>query len=658
MARRQSSATVLAAGAIVALQIVTVSEQARACGSACSQPVSTGARPTASDCLFILRAAVGLALCDPECICRPNGGGLTTTATDALLCLRVSTGQNLALNCACGVPPPPPCTSAEFFAVAGSDLDSGYNGLGHNADIVEGASITLRMLRRCSNDDTICEADVDCSGGRCDLTCNCDGQDSECEITGPTHQRRCLRSLDPCSTNADCAPLERCEHFFGPPLPLSASGTPVCVTTIFASSITGTADAATGEGSVSAFLRSRVHLGETGTSPCPRCGQVNENPVVGDTFTCDFGPNNGQACTVDAVSPDFGGVSFDCPPDAASNASGAGLAIIFDNVTTGTAAKVGGVACAGVLAQQHPSGGNQLSCLDDFSPCTTNADCSRCSNNLQTACDSNADCSGGGICAVAPDQPVTCGIFCHCGYCSGPDRICTGKPKMACTSNSDCTGTGVGSTCQLRDDADKPCFSDADCAPDEVCAAGVTLLRQGAPNGCDAFLCGEKVQDECCPSDDLTCINGGTPKIGECSLASFRQCNSNTDCAGTNSGSCVFGPRPCFDARITRTGIPGPLERVCVDQAGRPDCSTNADCTSGTCTDIAEPVSAGLFCIPPTANDAINSAGGIPGPGAVRFNSFILVCRCGDSEVGCDEQCDDGNCSNGDGCNESCQTEP
>jgi cysteine-rich repeat protein len=235
---------------------------------------------------------------------------------------------------------------------------------------------------------------------------------------------------------------------------------------------------------------------------------------------------------------------------------------------------------------------------------------------------------------VAPDQPVTCGIFCHCGYCDN--------------------------------DPDQPCFSSDDCPPGDTCAAGqAPVLTQGQPNACDTLLCGEKAQDECCPSTDATCINGGTPVIGECSLASFRQCNTNADCSGTNSGTCVFGPRPCFDLRIQRTGTPGPLDRLCCNTvgAGPPtctatECDTNADCSGGNeCIDAASPVSAGLFCIPPTANDAINSAGGIPGPGAIRFNSFIEVCRCGDGQEGCDEQCDDGNVANGDGCNESCQDE-
>ena len=49
----------------------------------CAQPVTTGSLPTASDCLFILRAAVGSAICDPACICAPKGS-LPTTATDSL----------------------------------------------------------------------------------------------------------------------------------------------------------------------------------------------------------------------------------------------------------------------------------------------------------------------------------------------------------------------------------------------------------------------------------------------------------------------------------------------------------------------------------------------------------------------------------------------
>jgi hypothetical protein len=66
----------------------------------CSQPVTNGPTPTASDCLFILRSAVGTASCSPACVCAPKGV-LPTSATDALVCLKVATGQAGELNCPC-----------------------------------------------------------------------------------------------------------------------------------------------------------------------------------------------------------------------------------------------------------------------------------------------------------------------------------------------------------------------------------------------------------------------------------------------------------------------------------------------------------------------------------------------------------------------------
>jgi cysteine-rich repeat protein len=66
-----------------------------------------------------------------------------------------------------------------------------------------------------------------------------------------------------------------------------------------------------------------------------------------------------------------------------------------------------------------------------------------------------------------------------------------------------------------------------------------------------------------------------------------------------------------------------------------------------------------LFCVPATSNPAVNSAGGITGPGAVRMVNYLKVCRCGDGIVGCDEQCEDNppNTVNGDGCSDLCQIE-
>ena len=69
----------------------------------CAQPSTNGAAPTATDCLYILKAAVGSVTCSPACICAPKGS-LPTTATDALVCLRKAVGQATTLDCPCASP--------------------------------------------------------------------------------------------------------------------------------------------------------------------------------------------------------------------------------------------------------------------------------------------------------------------------------------------------------------------------------------------------------------------------------------------------------------------------------------------------------------------------------------------------------------------------
>jgi hypothetical protein len=70
----------------------------------CGQPVSNGSQPIASDCLFILRAAVGSETCSPACACNTNGVE-GATASDALICLKKAVGQAVELACRCGFGP-------------------------------------------------------------------------------------------------------------------------------------------------------------------------------------------------------------------------------------------------------------------------------------------------------------------------------------------------------------------------------------------------------------------------------------------------------------------------------------------------------------------------------------------------------------------------
>jgi hypothetical protein len=52
---------------------------------------------TASDALYILRAAIALASCE-DCVCDVDGSG-GVTATDALVSLKIAVGQQIPLEC-------------------------------------------------------------------------------------------------------------------------------------------------------------------------------------------------------------------------------------------------------------------------------------------------------------------------------------------------------------------------------------------------------------------------------------------------------------------------------------------------------------------------------------------------------------------------------
>ena len=140
-------------------------------------------------------------------------------------------------------------------------------------------------------------------------------------------------------------------------------------------------------------------------------------------FTCQGGQNPGASCRVDGVSVDFGGTSSDCPPTLDGNISGSGLAIRFQQLTTGTTTKTAALPCKGIGTTANPlNPGTNPKCVDRTGSgdpvCTSNADCKRCTEDVTISCTSNGDCTGNGTCAEAPDQPITCGYWCNCGFCN------------------------------------------------------------------------------------------------------------------------------------------------------------------------------------------------------------------------------------------------
>ncbi|MBI5505265.1 MAG: hypothetical protein HY899_10720 [Deltaproteobacteria bacterium] len=522
----------------------------------------------------------------------------------------------------------PGCTGGTFTLRSGL-LDLGSTGLAHQSPLYSGPSIGFRVLKRCTDDGAECGADGDCAGANCEPTCDCNA-DTTCEITGPTHRRRCLTTLTECNSDADCPGNGRCAHTFGPPLALDAGGIQTCVVGYFDGPFAGTVNTSDGSLSVEVNMRWRMLLGEALGAACPRCGSPAQDPKPGEQFLCEGGQTPGAVCTVEAVSTRFGGASHDCAPSPQWALLGAGPAVRLE-VTTATSTRTANLPCKSFPFTSNPLGGTGK-CLDTGVACSSNADCRRCTGDPTAACTQDAQCSGNGVCAEAPEQPVSCGFWCHCGFCDN--------------------------------DPSRPCFDSGDCPQGQECEVGAGTgaeynSPQGKPNDCsaDGFLCGTQQTEECAQT-----------LIGHCSLQTFRACTDDATCAANSAGICEVELRRCFEPRIARTGAASPLGRYCTTTLT--PCSSNLDCGDGICvSDASAPEVVALACVPRSLSSSIDSASGITGPAAVRLDGLVKICRsgepcdalpCGDSVMQPYEQCDDGDDAfvPGDYCDALCELVP
>jgi hypothetical protein len=365
-----------------------------------------------------------------------------------------------------------------------TELDVGWTGFGHDADVIDDFVGAVDISCGAAPDDcTTCSATASCSEGNC----------------------RCSNSITTLCTQPfgedgigveECGAAD-CRLFFGPSLPLSAAGTPTCVVNEIVSELVNTANIATGESDTAIDNVAIVHLGINQAQPCPTCV----------ASLCDGGARDGLACSIDGTSP-FGDVSYDCPPDALDNISGAGLQISLDLTDDA-------VSMPFALACDSPLGA--FACA-----------CSTCSLDNSVPCNSNAECSGLGLGVCRVDglhggvsrQPNGCNdLTCNDqggeeGECNaGPnDLYCDGFLKgsgggiITCASNTDCSAgtTGVvggAGNCSLTEP--RSCFLD----PIDV---------DGTPGSEGAVL----VSNFCSPPTASGAVNGaaGTPGPARLSL--------------------------------------------------------------------------------------------------------------------------------------------
>ncbi len=444
----------------------------------CGQPHTTGPEPTAADALFVLRVSVALSTCN-RCICDVDDSG-TINTTDALLDLKSAVGQISLADCPACDPDGHECPGVAQFALfakirgactsnadcaafsacdtsihrcrTATDSDVGWTGFAHNADTDD--PVPARVILDCDGPPPCGECTIighDPSLGNC--RCASDNRQPCFTVAGP---------------DATFCGGGQCVCYFGPPMPLSSSGVPVCVLNTLASQPGGHANVDAGSGTIQLHLAEKIFTGITGFQPCPVC--VNDTtPADGmRNGVCVGGANDTQSCDAQAYNSTFppptGALySLDCFPLANADISAGGLRLEIA-LTTGHTELAAEVPCA----TEGPFAELDCPCRvcsgDATLPCNTDAECEQaeagtCSSNgggqqtAPNACETGlCESAGGnqGRCSEGPDNT----------YCDAVVRA-DGSGLLSCGSNEDCTPASIGvdaGDCTIVER--RPCFLD------------------------------------------------------------------------------------------------------------------------------------------------------------------------------------------------------
>jgi len=499
-----------------------------------------------------------------------------------------ATPQNTATPCPTATPgivcPNKVQTDANGEAV---DLDTGWTGNGHDAHAPSQSRLTL-TVSSCANPDSstcgVCSTSgpIANAGGEAfnNHRCVLDTRFA-CTVDGDCAGNRCSggeNSGFACSANSECpggscaaGPGGTCAFFFGPPLPLSAGQTSVCVTNQVTAPITGTLDVEAGTSANTIQLLSRVSIGSTLAAPCPQC----------NAGKCDAGsPHTGEDCIISGHSDLFGNVSYECPPDPGTSIGNLPINIAYSTGTQTITLSAANPAC-----RAPGLGGDQCWCDTcnnaAATPCSTNADCvavgatvcggRRCQNgaNSGNPCNIASECPGG-ACGVPGTQ--TAPNQCDDQICT-PTSTCVG----GCNNFANCNGAFK---CAGGANIDSLCTVDSECP-------GSTCIEQ-CPGG------------SCVAGNEGTCASG--PLDIFCAIQTFQGCTTNADCPLPGDSCTGSKFRDCFTdngmigGTVTVTGVPYP-----------------------TCGGTGSGTIGGFFCVAGTSSSSINNASGLPGLGRVTL---------------------------------------
>jgi hypothetical protein len=506
----------------------------------------------------------------------------------------------------------------------------------------------------------ICDGDASNSGSSCDEDTDCNAQ---CIDAGGSPTGACSSQSD-CAAGETC--LGKCDFdafctivLLSHPTPLSSSGNPTCLRSEYREDIYGTTHLVTGERESYQSVRTRVHLGENVSQPCPVCGgwcvggtqefEICEGScsVSGDAcrfdtdcpiaesctsasvdcpggecqleLRCNGGDNDGLACRVGSFTEEFGLTSLDCPPNGASNISGDGLEVYFAPSSSELQQLDYTEACTAPGFELY-----DCPCIDDGGqPTKPNTCLAGCDGGaeLGTGCGTGNSsgqftlCVGGANNASACDEDTDC----PGGTCSGNPTHCVGTGDPAtelntCTTNGDC---GVG-TCMDACPSGRCtplCEAEIGNPYKGRCSAGPIQYRCNGPK--DGFRSCTAVEEA-----------GGC--LAVCSI-SATACVGDSDCP---SGEACEGD--CLNARLCEAGEDGIV--------GTPDDITGAGiCTSDLRRCFLNPIvveggdtfnglggpnygnAPSVYCTGATNSLIINASAGLGGPGVLRSQGPIIA---------------------------------
>lgn len=467
----------------------------------------------------------------------------------------------------------------------GTVLSVGWKGLAHGVDITDNYTVAADIIcpgtvaGSCTTvGDSICAGGT-LNGDPCTLDADCLGGgdcQGDCVSTGIsadnpqyTSFTRCIDDpaiacTNPFANDPVCPSMGACKYFLGPPLAVSAGGTPTCtLNAVNADIIGGTGNPDLGAAEFTIDLRAVVHLGVSQSRPCPYCrndptpqdgnraggvcagGSNDGTPCTdggtclgggvcsGNFGTCFDGPHDGDPCDVQGFDLSFAnpaapddapnaGNSLDCPPTSGANISGSGLAILLP-LTTGVSAKDATDPC------ESPNAG-----LDCY--------CGICSGDVTVSCNTDAECAGMGLGSCG----ATAGVARKPNNCS--DLMCT----PLTTDRGEC-GADIDTYCSGM-----------------LFANGKGVISCGVDSDCDAY------------------ISVGPPALDP----------DNWVCPGNDCGTCTVSTfRSCFNDPMSVVGDADPVN----------------------------PILAGTFCLPPSSNGSVNNATGSPGPGTVQTDAIVTL---------------------------------